>query len=348
MVAAFGSPDPSLSVPVSASFQGEPGEGPGVTKEFLGLAFQSFLGSCSAASAASDQGSSTVEGGNSSNTGPALWRYEPALRTYWFEESSKNPNAYHACGVLLGQAVLTSTRLQASFPRVLYARLLSSLGSPHVRQLGLPDLATVEPELARGLQELLAYEGADVGEIYPLNWPRSDELTSSNRKEHVQAFVHWFFTERFALQLAPLCEGFRSVLGRSELLRGLVDPEQLEQIICGLESPLDVEAVKLNAEVAGWPASDADYIESFWQVLTGLGEADQRRFIVFVSACARMPPQGWQNFELRLQRNGECDSRLPTAYTCFSLLLLPRYSSAEILRERLLAAINETEGFGLS
>ena len=31
------------------------------------------------------------------------------------------------------------------------------------------------------------------------------------------------------------------------------------------------------------------------------------------------------------------------AYTCFTLLLLPRYSSGELLRDRLLAAITETE-----
>ncbi|CAJ1393567.1 unnamed protein product [Effrenium voratum] len=60
------------------------------------------------------------------------------------------------------------------------------------------------------------------------------------------------------------------------------------------------------------------------------------------------PPEGWHKFDLQVQRNGEGDERLPTAYTCFTLLLLPRYSSAQVMRARLLAAINETEGFGLS
>lgn len=39
--------------------------------------------------------------------------------------------------------------------------------------------------------------------------------------------------------------------------------------------------------------------------------------------------------------------RLPTAHTCFNVLLLPEYSSQEKLDERLSKAINYAEGFGM-
>ena len=39
--------------------------------------------------------------------------------------------------------------------------------------------------------------------------------------------------------------------------------------------------------------------------------------------------------------------RLPTAHTCFNVLLLPDYSSKEKLRERLLKAITHAKGFGM-
>lgn len=48
-------------------------------------------------------------------------------------------------------------------------------------------------------------------------------------------------------------------------------------------------------------------------MLEALGAEAQRRFLIFVSACARRPPEGWQQLELRVQRNGEGDERLPTA-----------------------------------
>ncbi|CAE8594212.1 unnamed protein product, partial [Polarella glacialis] len=95
-------------------------------------------------------------------------------------------------------------------------------------------------------------------------------------------------------------------------------------------------------------AEDAEYVSDFWQVLEQMTDEERRGFAIFVSACGRMPPQGWQDFELKVQKNGDGDARLPTAYTCFNLLLLPRYSSREVLLQRLLAAVRETEGFGLS
>ena len=40
-------------------------------------------------------------------------------------------------------------------------------------------------------------------------------------------------------------------------------------------------------------------------------------------------------------------SALFSAHTCFNHLLLPEYSSLEVLREKLHYAMNHTEGFGL-
>ena len=40
-------------------------------------------------------------------------------------------------------------------------------------------------------------------------------------------------------------------------------------------------------------------------------------------------------------------SRLPMAQTCFNLLLLPEYTSRDILREMLVVAIDNAEGFGM-
>lgn len=40
--------------------------------------------------------------------------------------------------------------------------------------------------------------------------------------------------------------------------------------------------------------------------------------------------------------------RLPTAHTCFNVLLLPEYSSQQKLKEKLLKAIQYAHGFGLS
>ncbi|KAJ1836863.1 ubiquitin-protein ligase (E3), partial [Coemansia sp. RSA 2708] len=45
---------------------------------------------------------------------------------------------------------------------------------------------------------------------------------------------------------------------------------------------------------------------------------------------------------------GVLDSRLPSASTCVNLLKLPVYSSRQILRGKLIAAIESNAGFDLS
>ena len=39
--------------------------------------------------------------------------------------------------------------------------------------------------------------------------------------------------------------------------------------------------------------------------------------------------------------------RLPVAHTCFNVLDLPPYPNKEIMKDKLLTAIMNTEGFGL-
>lgn len=56
---------------------------------------------------------------------------------------------------------------------------------------------------------------------------------------------------------------------------------------------------------------------------------------------------GLARLKLIISRNGPDTDRLPTAHTCFNAFLLPDYSSKDKLREKLLIAINNAEGFGL-
>lgn len=54
---------------------------------------------------------------------------------------------------------------------------------------------------------------------------------------------------------------------------------------------------------------------------------------------------GQQNFTIQRIRSREV-TRLPVGHTCFNLFDLPEYPSKEILLERVLYAIKNTEGFG--
>lgn len=57
--------------------------------------------------------------------------------------------------------------------------------------------------------------------------------------------------------------------------------------------------------------------------------------------------RGLGKLRMLIQRSGRDSDSLPTAHTCFNVLLLPEYTSEDKLRRKLLLAIDNAEGFGL-
>ena len=71
-----------------------------------------------------------------------------------------------------------------------------------------------------------------------------------------------------------------------------------------------------------------------------------RQLLEFVTASDRVPVNGMSSVVFIVQKNGDEDSRLPSSSTCYGRLLLPQYSSREVLEEKLSKAIENCVGFG--
>lgn len=72
------------------------------------------------------------------------------------------------------------------------------------------------------------------------------------------------------------------------------------------------------------------------------------KFLSFVSGCPSLPIDGL-NPTMLLTASEENEGSFPKSHTCFNQLVLPRYSSMEILKEKLLYAIeNAVDGFFMS
>lgn len=69
---------------------------------------------------------------------------------------------------------------------------------------------------------------------------------------------------------------------------------------------------------------------------------------VFLTGSDRIPILGMKSLKLVIQPTGGGEHYLPVAHTCFNLLDLPKYTSAETLREKLLHAIDHNQGFNLA
>ena len=122
--------------------------------------------------------------------------------------------------------------------------------------------------------------------------------------------------------------------------------EELELLINGSPELNFADLQKGASYEDGYEATSRS-VQNLWAVLHSLDEDEKRLFLRFVSGSDRSPIDGLSKLALVVSRNGEEEQRLPSAHTCFNHLLLPDYSTVEVMRERLLFAMQQSEGFGL-
>lgn len=125
-----------------------------------------------------------------------------------------------------------------------------------------------------------------------------------------------------------------------------LEPEDLEMIICGSKN-LDFSKLKTATRYHDGYDADSACINYLWAVLESFNEEEKKKFLFFTTGCDKAPINGLGELRLTIIKHGENNDLLPSAHTCFNHLLLPDYKSAEILREKLLIAIHNSEGFGL-
>lgn len=85
----------------------------------------------------------------------------------------------------------------------------------------------------------------------------------------------------------------------------------------------------------------------FWEVFDEMNESQRKTFLEFVSGSDRCPVGGLERLKMTLTKNGPDSNRLPSAHTCFNVLLLPEYSSKSFLKERMMKALENSMGFGM-
>lgn len=100
-------------------------------------------------------------------------------------------------------------------------------------------------------------------------------------------------------------------------------------------------------EYDGGYTPDTPIIKQFWELAHAFSTDEKRKLLQFTTGSDRVPLGGFSKLKLVIAKNGPDSDRLPTAHTCFNVLLLPEYSSKEKLKDRLVKAINYYQGFGM-
>lgn len=168
-------------------------------------------------------------------------------------------------------------------------------------------------------------------------------VTLDNWREYVQLAERVRLREGFVMYKV-LRDGLSSVLP-VELLP-LFTPQEVEQLVSGT-STVDVALLRQCTDYEDL-SPDCQLVRNFWEVLEGMTPEQHTLFLRFVWARSRMPASAQDlpmNFKLQSGQGAareKPDSYLPHAQTCFFSLSLPAYSTKEILRAKLLYAINNS------
>lgn len=305
-----------------------------------------------------------------------MFTYDEESRVCYFNPNSfETSDQFFLVGVVLGLAIYNSTILDVALPPFAFRKLLAAgpsalPGAPsHAKPTmiyTLDDLAEYRPTLARGLKQLLEFDGnveetfcrdfvADVeryGQIHQVALCPDGEkrpVTNSNRKEFVDLYVKYLLDTAVVRQFEPFKRGFFTVCGGNAL--SLFRPDEIELLIRGSDEPLDISSLQAVAVYDNWgvsnPAETEPVIQWFWQSFRNAQPQDQRKLLGFITGSDRIPAMGAANLVIKISCLGDDGMRFPVARTCFNMLSLWRYSFRHKLEKMLWRAVNESEGFGL-
>jgi len=263
---------------------------------------------------------------------------------------------YELLGLLVGTGIRTGVYLGLSLPATFWKRVVGEVVS-------MTDFNAVDEVCGKALQFVMdcddegLFEDSLADETFTTRLSDGslvDLMDGGSRVPltYEQREVYCKLVQEARLregerQISAFQRGLTSVIPQSVLR--LCTWEDLSTWACGKED-VDVELLRRNTVVSGVaPGEDEPmHVQNFWTVLHEFTAEERRRFLHFAWAQERLP-QGDDEFERTRTRmfikpasnsSGDPDKRLPKADTCFFNIELPSYSSVDVMRERLLFAMN--------
>ncbi|CAF3893396.1 unnamed protein product [Rotaria magnacalcarata] len=169
-------------------------------------------------------------------------------------------------------------------------------------------------------------------------------VNQANKREFVDLYIDYIFNKSCEMQFQAFSTGFRRVINSKPL--ELFYPDELMLFVGNTH--YDWNEFQKKTEYKGEYHANHRVIQWFWQVFHKMNEIEKKKFLLFLTGSDRVPVFGWsQTLPMTIQRSYTDDIHLPASHTCFNILDLPTYSSKEILKTKLLEAIQHNQGFNL-
>ncbi|XP_018608011.1 E3 ubiquitin-protein ligase NEDD4-like isoform X9 [Scleropages formosus] len=258
-------------------------------------------------------------------------------------------------GRVAGMAVFHGKLLDGFFIRPFYKMMLG-------KSISLKDMESVDSEYYNSLKWILENDPTELdlrfcidednfGQTYQVDLkPRGSEMvvTNENKKEYIDLVIQWRFVNRVQKQMNAFLEGFTELI-LIDLIK-IFDENELELLMCGL-GDVDVNDWRQHTVYKNGYCPNHPVIQWFWKAVLLMDAEKRIRLLQFVTGTSRVPMNGFAELYgsngpqlFTIEQWGTPD-KLPRAHTCFNRLDLPTYESFDDLREKLLMAVENAQGF---
>uniref|UniRef100_A0A8C8VK87 HECT and RLD domain containing E3 ubiquitin protein ligase family member 6 n=1 Tax=Pelusios castaneus TaxID=367368 RepID=A0A8C8VK87_9SAUR len=274
---------------------------------------------------------------------------EPASPMWFPTRPSVEKKKYFLFGILCGLSLFNRVIAFIPFPLAIFKKLLDKKPS-------LEDLKELSPVVGKeGCHDLLPLMLLiRIFSWFQVSWDNNEvdlipdgssiAVNNANKKDFVNKYVDYVFNKSVEEVYEEFKRGFYKVLDR-EILR-FFQPQELMEVAIG-NTNYDWNTFEKNAVYWGMYTPSHPTIRMFWKVFHELTLAEKKGFLLFLTGSDRIPVMGMDCIKIKFNTHVTLsEDHIPEAQTCFHILILPQYSTIEKLREKLLLAISNNQGFG--
>ncbi|KAH8259253.1 hypothetical protein KR026_001151 [Drosophila bipectinata] len=258
-------------------------------------------------------------------------------------------------GRIAGMAVYHGKLLDAFFIRPFYKMMLQ-------KPIDLKDMESVDTEYYNSLMwikendprilELTFCLDEDVfgqksqHELKPGG--ANIDVTNENKDEYIKLVIEWRFVARVKEQMSVFLDGFGSIIPLN--LIKIFDEHELELLMCGIQN-IDVRDWRENTLYKGDYHMNHIIIQWFWRAVLSFSNEMRSRLLQFVTGTSRVPMNGFKELygsngpQMFTIEKWGTPNNYPRAHTCFNRLDLPPYEGYLQLKDKLIKAIEGSQGF---
>lgn len=299
------------------------------------------------------------------------------------ENGKKILHLFYTLGKFIARALLDNRIVDINF-NVYFLKLIQFLNKSKedwkiqsAKISNMSNLETVDPQLAKSLVYLqnfssigekslsgmkLADKGAEKLEDLSLSFvlpgypnfqivPAGQDITvtSENVREYIDNVLQSTLCSGIIRQTRSFMEGFSSVFPISSLV--IFSPQELVDLLGSAEEDWTYNTLSSSIQANHGYTKDSEAISRLLCILTNFTKVQRRSFLQFTTGAPKLPVGGFNALlppftvvRKHAETGFSDDDYLPSVMTCANYLKLPNYSSQEIMKTKLLQAMDEGAG----